>query len=147
MIWGCSLGKFNNVFFFNHWYLKKLYEHWRRLLISSSSESFSLHEPYRLCPTIKNVLIARKYDKLLHTYDLVYFISRVPDTSDISATRTTRVQYEWHKYSMSETRVQHEWNMSTIRTTRVQHECYTNETSATRVNNFDFDKDTTETIF
>ena len=51
--------------------------------------------------------------------DLVYFATRVPDTSDTSPTRTTRVR----------------------------HECYTNDTRATRVKNVDFDKGTNENIF
>ena len=55
--------------------------------------------------------------------DLVYFTTRVPDTSD-------------NKSNTGATRVRHE-----------QHECYTNDTSATQVKNFDFHNDTSETFF
>ena len=55
-------------------------------------------------------------------FDLVCFITRVPDTSDTSATQTTRVQHKKYEANTSETRV-----------TQVQHKCYTNDTSVTRV--------------
>ena len=67
---------------------------------------------------------------------LVYFVTRVPDTSDTndrSATQTTRVQ--------------HEWDTSDTSATQKRHECYTNDTSATRVRNFDFDNDMSENKF
>ena len=51
--------------------------------------------------------------------DLVYFITRVPDTSDTIVTQSTREQHEWHG-------------------------CHT---SATRVKSFDFDNDTSENMF
>ena len=51
--------------------------------------------------------------------DLVYFTTRVPDTSDTSVTRTTQVRHE-------------------------RHEC---ETSATCVKNFDFHNETSENTF
>ena len=76
--------------------------------------------------------------------DLVYFTTRVSDTSDTSATRTTRVRHEYDTNDTSATRVrheQHECDTSATQTTRVRHECYTNDTSATRVRNFDFDKE------
>ena len=50
---------------------------------------------------------------------LVYFLTRVPEMSDTSATR-----------------VRHE-----------RHECSTKVTSATQVKNFDFDNETSENIF
>ena len=53
--------------------------------------------------------------------DLVYFTIRVPDTSDKSVTRTTRVRNEWR-------------------------ECYANDTSVTQVTKFGFDNDTSENI-
>ena len=83
-------------------------------------------------------------------FDLVCFITRVPDTSDTSATQTTRVQHEKHETNTSETRVtqvRHKCNTSATRTTRVWHECSTNDRSATLVRNFDFDNDTSENIF
>ena len=53
---------------------------------------------------------------------LAYFRARVPDTTDISTTRATRVRHERHK-------------------------CHTNDASATRVKNFHFNNDTMETYF
>ena len=53
--------------------------------------------------------------------DLVYFTTRVPDTSDKSVTRTTRVRNEWR-------------------------ECHANDTSVTQVTKFGFDNDTSENI-
>ena len=82
--------------------------------------------------------------------DLVYFTTRVPDRSDTSATRTTRVRHERQECNMSETgatRVQHECDKSAIPTTRVRYECYRSNKSATRVRNFDFDNDASENIF
>ena len=68
--------------------------------------------------------------------DLVYFTTRVLDTSDTNATRTTRVLHEWDSSDTNATRVLHK-----------PHECYTNDTSATRVKIFDFDNDKVENIF
>ena len=68
--------------------------------------------------------------------DLVYFTTQVPDTSDMSATRTTQT-----------TQVQQEWDTSATRTTPVRHECYTNDTSATWVKKFYFNSDTSENVF
>ena len=79
--------------------------------------------------------------------DLVYYTKQVPDTSDASATRTTRVRHEWDTSNKSVTRVLHERHECNTSATRVRHECYTNDTSMTRVKNFDFDKDTSENIF
>ena len=56
---------------------------------------------------------------------LVHFTTRVPDTSDTSATRAARVQHKWDMSNMSATRVLHErhkYNMSATRTTLVWHE-------------------------
>ena len=81
--------------------------------------------------------------------DLVYFTTRVPDTSDASATRVKQARHEWHEYNTSETRmrrVRHEWNTIAIQTTRVRQECYTDNKSTTRVENFDFNNDTSENI-
>ena len=64
--------------------------------------------------------------------DLVYFTTRVPDTSDTSATRTARVQHERHECDTSATRAR-----------RVRHECY----RATRVKILDFDNSKSENIF
>ena len=64
--------------------------------------------------------------------DLVYFATQVPDLSDTSVTRTTRVR--------------HKCGTSATQTTRVRHECYMND-SATRVKNFDFDNGMIENIF
>ena len=55
------------------------------------------------------------------TKDLVYFTTRVPDTSNTSVTE-----------------VQHECYTNDTNVT----ECYTNDTSATRVNKFNFDNET-----
>ena len=49
--------------------------------------------------------------------DLVYFTTRVLDTSDTNATRTTRVLHEWDSSDTNAKR---------------RHECYTNHTSAIR---------------
>ena len=65
--------------------------------------------------------------------DLIYFTTRVPDTSDTSATRATGIR--------------HECNTSDTSAARVRRECYTNDASATRVKNFDFDNDTSENMF
>ena len=70
---------------------------------------------------------------LIQCDDLVYFTTRVPDTSDTSATRATRVR--------------HKCDSSATRTTRVRRECYSNDTSAKRMRYFDFDKETSENIF
>ena len=48
--------------------------------------------------------------------DLVSFTTRVPDTSDTSATRATRIRHEFYTTDMTATRVRHE-----------QHECDTSE--------------------
>ena len=72
-------------------------------------------------------------EQSLTSYDLVYFTTRVPDMSDTSVTRTTRVRQKRHKCNTSATQV---W-----------HECYTNDTSAKRMRIFDFDNDTSEKIF
>ena len=48
------------------------------------------------------------------TIDIVYFTTRVPDTSETSA---TRVQHEWHTCDTSEKRA-----------TRMRHGCHTNDT-------------------
>ena len=60
----------------------------------------------------------------------------MPDTSDTSATRVTRMQYECETGDASATR-----------TTWVRHECYTKDTNATWVKNLDFDNDTGKNIF
>ena len=54
--------------------------------------------------------------------DLVYFIIRVPDTNNTSATRTTRVQDEWYASDTSATRVRHMYDTSATRKTWVRHE-------------------------
>ena len=56
--------------------------------------------------------------------------SRVPNTSDTSATEARRVRHKWQESS-----------------TQVQHECYTSSTSTKRVKNFDFDNDTNKNKF
>ena len=68
--------------------------------------------------------------------DLLYFTTRVLDTSDTSATRAIGVRHEWDKSDTSATRVRH-----------MRHDCYTNDTSVTQVKNFDSDNDTSENIF
>ena len=79
----------------------------------------------------------------LNCFDLVYFKTRVQDTSDMSE---IRVRYERHECDMNATRttgVQHErYTM-----TGLQHKCNTNDTSATRVKNFDSENGTSENIF
>ena len=55
-----------------------------------------------------------------HSFDLALFTTRLPDTSDMSA---TRVRHKRHEYDIS--------------AKRARHECYTNDTSATRAKNFD----------
>ena len=67
----------------------------------------------------------------------------MPDTSNSSATKTTRVQHEWDTSDTSATREP----TSAAWTTRMRHECYTNNTSATRVKNFDFDNETSKSTF
>ena len=108
--------------------------------------------------------------QLIPPIDLVYFTTRVPDTSDTIATRTTQVRHDcdmnntsatrvtratrvWHKCDTNDTsatwapRVWHKCDTSATRTTQVWHKCYKNDTSVTRVRNFDFDNDTSEKIF
>ena len=58
---------------------------------------------------------------------VVYFTTRVPDTSDMSATRAARIRHQYGKSAA-----------------QVRHKC---STSATRVENLDFDNDTSENIF
>ena len=62
--------------------------------------------------------------------DLVLFTTRVPGTSDTSATRVTRMRQECDTSNTSATRVPD-----------------TNDASATRVKNFDFFNDTSKNIF
>ena len=78
----------------------------------------------------------------------------MPDTSDKSATRTTRVWHEQHKCKTSQTqttRAQHEHNTGTTRVLHKWHECDTSATRKTQVWHewkiFDFDNDTSENIF
>ena len=56
--------------------------------------------------------------------DLVYFTTRVPDTSDTSPTWTTRVRQECNTSEMQATWVGHKCNTSATRMTRVQHKWY-----------------------
>ena len=71
------------------------------------------------------------------------FRSNVNKTNLISfTTRVRHKRHERHDLDTSDT--------STTRATqkiRVRHKGYTSDTSATRVKNFDFDNDTSETIF
>ena len=63
--------------------------------------------------------------------NLVYFTTRVPDTSSTSA---TRIRHGCDTNDKSETQMrneQHECDTSALRTTRVRSECYTRQ--ATRV--------------
>ena len=60
----------------------------------------------------------------------------MPDKSDTSATRATRMQHK-----------QREGDKSDMSAIRVRHECYTNDTSVTQVKKLDFDNDTSENIF
>ena len=58
--------------------------------------------------------------------DRVYFTTPVPDTSDMSATRTTRVEHECNTSATRTTRVQHKWDTSDTNATQVlneQHDC------------------------
>ena len=71
--------------------------------------------------------------KNVKIFNLVYFTTQVPDTSD---TNTTPARHEQHKCDMNETRAP-----------GVRHECYANNTSATQVKIFDIDNDTNENIF
>ena len=68
--------------------------------------------------------------------DLIYFSTRVPNTSNTNDTSETQT-----------TRVQQESDTSNTSATQMRHECYTNDTSSTRVRNFEFDNDTSESIF
>ena len=54
--------------------------------------------------------------------DRVYFTTPVPDTSDMSATRTTRVEHKCNTNYTSATQVRHE-----------RHKCYTSTKRTTRV--------------
>ena len=71
---------------------------------------------------------------------LVYFTTRVPDTSDPrpikSNTSDTEVGQGRYEYSTSATRA-----------TFLRHKCYTNDMAATRVKYFNFDNETGENIF
>ena len=71
------------------------------------------------------------------------FRSNVNKTNLVSfTTRVRHKRHERHDLDTSDT--------STTRATqkiRVRHKGYTSDTSATRVKNFDFDNDTSETIF
>ena len=60
----------------------------------------------------------------------------MPDTSNTSVTRATRMQNECDTSNTSETRA-----------TRVRRKCYTNDTSVARVKEFDFDNDMGKNIF
>ena len=60
----------------------------------------------------------------------------MPDTSNTSVTRATRMQNEYDTSNTSETRA-----------TRVRRKCYTNDTSVARVKEFDFDNDMGKNIF
>ena len=62
--------------------------------------------------------------KLFILYDLVYFTTRVPDTSDTSATHMKRVRQEWCKCYTSATSVLHE-NTSVKRVPHEQLKCDT----------------------
>ena len=72
--------------------------------------------------------------------NLVYFTTRVPDTSDLrpikSNTSDIRVGLGRHEYNTSATRAPWLW-----------HKCYTNDTAATRVKYFNFDNEMGESIF
>ena len=58
---------------------------------------------------------------------------------------TTRVRHKRHeRHDLDTSDTSTTW---ATQTTRVRHEGYMSDTSATRVKNFDFDKDTSETIF
>ena len=57
------------------------------------------------------------------TNDLVYFATRLPDTSNTSAKRTTRVGHKRHECNTSTTQmtqVRHEWNILILITTQVK---------------------------
>ena len=72
-----------------------------------------------------------------HSFDLALFTTRLPDTSDMSATQVTRMQHECNTSYTSATRVRHKRHEYDISAKRARHECYTNDTSATRAKNFD----------
>ena len=61
----------------------------------------------------------------------------MPDTSDTSAIRTTRMQYKCNTLEARATRARHKCDTSATQTIRVRHECYMNGTSERRVKNFD----------
>ena len=74
----------------------------------------------------------------------------MPDKSNTSAIRATRVQHECgtrDRRATQVTRVQHKCDTSATLTTRVRNESYTNDPSATQVKNFDFDNDMILNIF
>ena len=71
----------------------------------------------------------------------------MPDTSDTSATRATRMQHECDTNNASVTRVRYDQHECDTSVTRVRHEWYKNDTSTARVKNFDFDNDTSKNIF
>ena len=72
-----------------------------------------------------------------HSFDLALFTTRLLDTSDMSATRVTRMQHKWNTSYTSATRWRHKRHEYDISAKRVRHECYTKDTSATRAKNFD----------
>ena len=72
--------------------------------------------------------------------DLVYFTTRVPDTSDPRPIKS----------NTSDIRVgqgRHEYNTSATRATCLRHKCYTKGTAAARVKYFNIDNETGENIF
>ena len=69
------------------------------------------------------------------------------DTSNMNVTRRQHEQNECNTSETQATQVWHKCNASATRTTWVQHECYTNNMSAKRVKNFDFNNDTSKSIF
>ena len=72
-----------------------------------------------------------------HSFDLALFATRLADTSDMSATRVTRMQHKWNTSYTSTTRWRHKRHEYDISAKRVRHECYTKDTSATLAKNFD----------
>ena len=70
---------------------------------------------------LSDIIVIRTERLLIFKINLIYFPTRVTDTSDtsVTVTQTTRMRIEWEECNASETQA-----------TQVRHEYYTNEKSA-----------------
>ena len=98
------------------------YWHWFSCVV------YILFKQYFFCVQVEFVTVRCFCHFFFICYDLVYFTTRVTDTGDTSATRTTKMQQEWEKNDMSTTRmtrVRHEWKILILITRRVKTYCHT----------------------